>query len=60
VSNDKVDATFHPDKRPLPSLDFVKPVGHDGPHHPVRNPAVAHMDAESDDAPAPPAHLDEH
>jgi hypothetical protein len=23
----------------LPSLDFVKHVGHDGEHHPVRNPA---------------------
>ena len=39
MSNDKADATFHPDK-PLPSLDFVKPVGHEGEHLPVRNPAV--------------------
>jgi hypothetical protein len=46
-------------KRPLPSLDFVKPVGHDGEHLPVRNPAVQSMD-EGDPAPNPPAHLDEH
>jgi hypothetical protein len=25
---------------PLPSLDFLKPVGHDWPHHPIRNPDV--------------------
>jgi len=56
VSNDKADATFHPNKRPLPSLDFVKPVGHDGEHLPVRNPAVVHMDETAE----PPAHMDEH
>jgi len=24
----------------LPGLDFVKPVGHDGHHHEIRNPAA--------------------
>jgi len=27
----------------LPSLDFWKPHGHDGPHHPVRNNCPASM-----------------
>jgi hypothetical protein len=45
-------------RQDLPSLDFVKPVGHDGEHHPVRNPAVQSMTPE--DAPAPHSHMDEH
>lgn len=45
------------ENRTLPSLDFVKPVGHDGHHHPVLNP-VQHL--EPADAPVPHAHMDEH
>ncbi len=37
--------------KPLPSLDFVKPVSHDGPHHPTLNPTV-HMPTPKDVAEA--------
>jgi hypothetical protein len=47
-------------KRPLPSLDFVKPVGHSGPHLPVRNPAVTQSMDENDPTAIPTEHLDEH
>lgn len=43
--------------RALPSLDFVRHAGHEGPHHPVRNPKFMDEHVEPQPVPEPPAEI---
>jgi hypothetical protein len=43
--------------RALPSLDFVRHAGHEGPHLPVRNPEFMDEHAEPKPVPEPPAEI---